>query len=74
MPAPFQYKDLAEMMGSWPISVLRDPSPVQQLQPNSLLTKATMISERREPSDGFLVGGGGCVPVVPVGCRSFCCF
>jgi len=57
MTSPFQYKDLAELMGSWPISVLQDPSPAQQIQPNSLFSQATLIGSRRETTDGYEVGG-----------------
>jgi len=57
MAAPFKYRDLSELMGSWPMSVLKDPAPAQQLQPNSLQTKATFICTRRGTSVGYNIGG-----------------
>ena len=57
MTAPFGYKDVSRLMGSWPIAVLQDPAPVQQIQPDALSVRATILGIRRETSDGYLVGG-----------------
>lgn len=56
MSAPFGYKDVGELMGSWPLTYTPGTT-TQQAQPNALSPKATMVGTVQESTDGYLVGG-----------------
>jgi hypothetical protein len=54
MPAPLDFRPVGRLLGSWPIAGI--PSATPTLQPDSLISNATILSTRQATAGGFAVG------------------
>jgi len=57
MASPFEYASVASLLGSWPTVPVIGSLGAPTLLPRTLLTKARILSARKEPSAGFNVSG-----------------